>query len=290
MNKEKILIIGEFPIFHKGYSNFFKLLLEECQGYNFYFGILDDGIIKLLTSLEPDIRKIYFDDIKKILSSYLQAKECFLINENNLKELIGRINPQKIAILEGDKSEEFAKKYLNEDEYKNISEYFDVRLRWSDENVQEFKKDISQISQNELLTHQKFMKKALKETEKSKCWWRQVASVIVKDNEIILKGFNKMLPSEDECYKLGCIRDHIQPGKNPEICSATHSEALVISEAANKGISLNGAILYVTHFPCPACAKLVALSGIKKVIYTRGSSVFDGERVLASRGIEIIKI
>jgi len=48
--------------------------------------------------------------------------------------------------------------------------------------------------------------------------------------------------------------------------------------------------MYVTHFPCPVCAKLIALSGIKKIIYSKGSSVFDGERVMKSRGVEIIKI
>jgi len=60
--------------------------------------------------------------------------------------------------------------------------------------------------------------------------------------------------------------------------------------AAKQGISLNGTILYVTHFPCPACAKSIALSGIKKVIYSRGSSVFDGSRVMRSKGVELVKI
>jgi dCMP deaminase len=99
-----------------------------------------------------------------------------------------------------------------------------------------------------------------------------------------------MLPTEDECYKIGCIRDSIEPGKDPEVCSVTHAEASIISLAARDGIPLKNTTLYVTHFPCPACAKLVALAGFKKIVYSRGSSVFDGERVMASRGVDIVKI
>ena len=179
---------------------------------------------------------------------------------------------------------------MKDDKYKNTLKYYDVRLRWSDDKVQEFKKEASDLSEEGLKEHQKFMNEALKEAEKSKCWWRQVGAVAVKDEKVIFRGFNRMLPTEDECYKIGCIRDSIEPGKDPEICSVTHAEASIISLAANEGVSLKNTILYVTHFPCPACAKLVALAGFKKVVYSRGSSVFDGERVMASRGVDIVKI
>ena len=200
------------------------------------------------------------------------------------------LKPDKIFILQGDKSEDFAKECFVDNDYKNIIEYHDIRLRWSDDKVQEFKKEASELTKEELQEHQRFMDEALQEAEKSKCWWRQVGAVAVQNEKIIFRGFNKMLPTEDECYKIGCIRDSIKPGKSPEVCSVTHAEASIISLAANEGISLKDTVLYVTHFPCPACAKLVALAGFKKVVYTRGSSVFDGERVIASRGVDIIKI
>ena len=37
--------------------------------------------------------------------------------------------------------------------------------------------------------------------------------------------------------------------------------------AARKGISLEGATLYVTHFPCDVCFKLLVNAGIKEIVY-----------------------
>ena len=290
MSKQKILIIGEFSVFHKGYIEFLNKIKKDEENLVFFVGILSDKIIKELTSLETDIRKVSQEDIKHIINSYLKVEDFFSIEKDNLLEIVKDVKPDKIFILKGDKGENFADKYLTDDRYKNIVKYYDIRLRWSDDKVQEFKKEASDLSERELEKHQKFMSEALKEAERSKCWWRQVGAVAVKDDEVIFRGFNRMLPTEDECYKIGCIRDSIEPGKDPEVCSVTHAEASIISLAACDGVSLKNTILYVTHFPCPACAKLVALAGFKKVVYSRGSSVFDGGRVITSKGIDIIKI
>jgi len=290
MKKQKILIIGEFSVFHKGYIEFLNKIKKDEESLVFFVGILSDKIIKELTSLETDIRKVSQEDIKHIINSYLKVEDFFSIEKDNFLEIVRDVEPDKIFILKGDKGENFADKYLTDDQHKNIVKYYDIRLRWSDDKVQEFKKEVSDLSERELEKHQKFMSEALKEAERSKCWWRQVGAVAVKDDEVIFRGFNRMLPTEDECYKIGCIRDSIEPGKDPEICSVTHAEASIISLAACDGVSLKNTILYVTHFPCPACAKLVALAGFKKVVYSRGSSVFDGERVMISAKVDIVKI
>lgn len=289
-NNKNILIIGEFPVIHKGYADFFNKILKKEKQAHFYLGFLDNKIIKKMTKLEPDIRKISALDCKKIIKSFFPIKKFFTLSGINFEKLIKGINPEKIIILKGDKSESFAGNYLNSGKYKKIVQYYDIRLRWKSGNVTEFKKENSRLSKKELKIHQKFMNEAIKQAKDSKCWWRQVGAVLVKNRKIILKSFNKMMPTDDECYKIGCIRDEIEPGKLPEICSVAHSESIIISVAASEGISLKNATMYVTHFPCPACSKLVALSGIKKMVYSRGSSVFDGERVMKSRGVDIIKI
>lgn len=290
MLKEKILIFGEFAVFHKGYIEFLNKIKKGEKSLVFFVGILSDELIKELTALELDIRKVPAEDIKHIINSYISVEKYFFIRKDNFSEIIENLKLDKIFILQGDKSGDFANKYLVESKYKNIIKYHDVRLRWPDNKVKEFKKEASKLPKKELQEHQKFMSEALKEAEKSKCWWRQVGAVAVKDDKIIFRGFNKMLPSDDECYKIGCVRDSIAPGKQPEICSVAHAEAMIVSLAARDGVSLKNAILYVTHFPCPACVKLVALSGFKKLIYSRGSSVFDGERVIKNGGVDIIKI
>lgn len=287
--KKKILIIGEFSVIHKGYINFFNKILKQFRGTKFYLGFLDAKTVSQLTKLESDIRKIPFSAVKKIIGRFLSIDNFFLFDKNNFSKLIKKINPRLIIVLKGEKGEDFAKRYLA-NKYKKIIKYYDIRLTWPLKRVAEFKKAISNLPKIKLSIHQNFMKEAFKEAEKPKCWWRQVGAILVKNGKIILRAFNEMMPTDDECYKIGCIRDQIPPGKLPEICSVAHAEATIISTAANQGISLKNTTLYVTHFPCSACAKLVALSGIKTLVYSRGSSVFDGGRVLTSRGVEIIKI
>lgn len=288
--KKSILIIGEFPVIHRGYINFFKKVEKTFQKADFYLGFFDNEIVKELTKLEPDIRKIPVSETKKIIKTFLPIKKFFLFTKTNFSKLIRNINPKRIIILKGDKSEEFAKEYLIDEKYKKIAQYYDIRLKWPQKRVAEFKKANSLLSQRELQAHQNFMKEAFGESENSKCWWRQVGTVLVKGGKIILRAFNEMMPFSDECYKVGCVRDKIPPGKIPEICSVAHAEAKIVAQAAKEGIELLGTTMYITHFPCPACAKLIALSGIKKLVYSRGSSVFDGEKVMKSRGVNIIKL
>jgi cytidine deaminase len=46
-----------------------------------------------------------------------------------------------------------------------------------------------------------------------------------------------------------------------------HAEMSALSDAARKGIPVEGATLYCTTFPCHICAKLIVSAGIKKVVY-----------------------
>ena len=51
-----------------------------------------------------------------------------------------------------------------------------------------------------------------------------------------------------------------------------HAERNLIYNATLNGISLNGTTLYVTHFPCPDCARGVIQSGITRVYWAEDSS------------------
>lgn len=46
-----------------------------------------------------------------------------------------------------------------------------------------------------------------------------------------------------------------------------HAEANAITHAANSGLSLNGSTIYITKSPCKECSKLIAQSGIVRVVY-----------------------
>jgi len=48
---------------------------------------------------------------------------------------------------------------------------------------------------------------------------------------------------------------------------SAHAEQNAINFAARYGISIEGATLYTTHYPCSWCAKSIVNAGIARVIY-----------------------
>ena len=99
---------------------------------------------------------------------------------------------------------------------------------------------------------------------------RQVGAVIVKDKRIITTGYNGAPSGVVSCKDKGeCLRRklNIASGTHAELCYAVHAEQNAISDAARRGVSLNGCTAYITHFPCVNCAKLLVAAGIAKVKY-----------------------
>lgn len=132
--------------------------------------------------------------------------------------------------------------------------------------------------------------RAAKIAESSSDWWRQVGALIVKNGKVILESFNKHVPSQDMPYIDGDPRDFIEAGKSTDITTVLHAEQGLVSEAANRGISLKGASLYITTFPCALCAKAIAYAGVKKCYFREGWANLDGERILKLKGVEIIQV
>ena len=107
---------------------------------------------------------------------------------------------------------------------------------------------------------------------RSTCLRRQVGAVIVKDKKILATGYNGAPSGLAHCSDVGCLRDtlHIPSGERHELCRGLHAEQNAIIQAANYGISINGATLYCTNLPCIICTKMLINAGISRVVYERG--------------------
>jgi len=46
-----------------------------------------------------------------------------------------------------------------------------------------------------------------------------------------------------------------------------HAEINAITDAAKRGVSIDDAEAYITHYPCINCFKALASSGVKKIYY-----------------------
>ncbi|MGC6455699.1 MAG: deoxycytidylate deaminase [Coraliomargaritaceae bacterium] len=106
-----------------------------------------------------------------------------------------------------------------------------------------------------------FMATALLMASRSSCERLRVGCVIVSGgqhrNRVVAAGYNGFLPGAPHTSR---VRDgHEQ--------ATVHAEQNAISDAARRGISLDGATIYITHFPCINCAKILAASGIRMIVY-----------------------
>jgi len=75
-----------------------------------------------------------------------------------------------------------------------------------------------------------------------------------------------------------------------ELSTTTHAEAQLIADAARRGVATEGAVMYVTDFPCPPCAKLVAAAGVSRLYFRTGYAVLDGNDILVAGGVEIVRV
>jgi dCMP deaminase len=132
------------------------------------------------------------------------------------------------------------------------------------------------------------MSRATEAGARSPDWWRQVGAVAVRDGEILDVAHNEHRPTAYTPYVDGDPRNDFQRGVRTDLSTAIHAEALLVARAAATGRSLAGADLYVSTFPCPPCARLIAESGFRRVYFAGPYAVLDGDAILRSAGVDLI--
>jgi dCMP deaminase len=107
---------------------------------------------------------------------------------------------------------------------------------------------------------------------RSTCLRRQVGAVVVKDKRILTTGYNGVPQGLAHCLDIGCLREKlgIPSGERHELCRGLHAEQNAIIQAATSGTNIQGSILYVTHFPCSLCLKMLLNASVRKVLYLEG--------------------
>ncbi|MEU7321631.1 deaminase [Streptomyces griseoviridis] len=134
----------------------------------------------------------------------------------------------------------------------------------------------------------RLMARAQGEARRSSDWWRQVGAVAARDGRVLATAFNHHHPTEYAPYVDGDPRNDFSRGLRPDLSTAIHAEASLIARAARQGLELAGAELFVSTFPCPACARLVVESGFLRCYFAGPYSMLDGEGVLRAGGVELV--
>jgi len=106
-----------------------------------------------------------------------------------------------------------------------------------------------------------FMSVALLVSSRSACGRLHVGCVLVSGgehpNRLIAAGYNGYLPGSP----------HVSRVREGHEQATVHAEQNAITDAARRGISVQGATAFITHFPCLNCAKIMASAGIREIKY-----------------------
>lgn len=269
-------LVAYVPALHQGYITFFK----NNPGVLY---LLSTELVREVPRMERDIRAIAPEEMQKVISALGIFSEVNILTKENVDVL----KNTDIVMPDEDVSRHFAETYLNDNKVEFVSTF----LRWDGHNA--LKKTAPQAVNRVISTdafHKEIMKKALDQANQSPDWWRQIGAIIIKDNKIIFTGFNRPLPSDQTHNIFGDPRSNFDYGVSYDLSKFVHAEAGLIALAAKQGTSLEGASIFVTTFPCPVCAKSLALAGIKKVYYNEGYSLLDAEDILKGAGVEIVKV
>ncbi len=275
----KTIVIAYVPALHQGYITFFKKYAQS-QLY-----ILSTDLVREVPRLERDIRAIDPSDMQKAITALGIFSQVTILSKDTLGDLPkGEVT---YVLPDEDVSKHFADSYLSE---KKV-QYESVFLRWNMHNA--LKKNPPELVDRVISRDafdQEIMQQAYQLAERSPDWWRQIGAILMKDKKIVFTGFNRPLPSDQTHNIFGDPRSNFDYGVSFELSKFIHAEANIIAQAAKQGVALEGAAIFITTYPCPVCAKSVAMAGIKKVYYTEGYSLLDAEDILKGAGVEIVKV
>jgi dCMP deaminase len=103
-----------------------------------------------------------------------------------------------------------------------------------------------------------FMSIALLASCRSPCERLHVGSVITKSNRIVSIGYNGFIAGTPH-------NSYVREGHEQAII---HSEINALANSNRLGgTSLEGATIFITHYPCINCFKSIAATGIKEIVY-----------------------
>ena len=110
--------------------------------------------------------------------------------------------------------------------------------------------------------HTYFLDLAKSVATRSKDPSTNVGAVIVNaDKSIVETGYNGFAP--------GVVETPERWERPTKYDFVIHAEQNAIGRAARFGKTVNGSTIYVTHYPCRECAKMIIASGIRAV-YAEG--------------------
>jgi dCMP deaminase len=137
------------------------------------------------------------------------------------------------------------------------------------------------LSNKRVKWNEYFMQIALQVSTRSTCNRKHVGAVIVRDRTILSTGYNGSIRGLAHCNDQGHMME------NGHCVRTVHAEANAIAQAAKHGVNVNNSSIYITASPCWTCFKLLANSGINKIIF---GEFYQDDRIFEAARLAGIKL
>lgn len=271
-------IFAHVPVVHAGYTTMFD------RYPNSPIGVMNESITEKLNYLRKDIRQLGVEQATRALRGLGYAAYEL---STELMESMFRESERTIVMPDDD----MTRTLMGEYDVKADIWLDSTFLRWDRQNTKTNIDIIPDrtVSTSELVVAPDVVGALAAESSKSSDWWRHVAAGLIHNDELVL-AHNRAMPNEHANWIEGDPRIIAKRGEDIDLSLFIHAESSLVAEMARLGLSTQGKEIFVSTFPCPNCAKLIAEAGFSKVYFMEGYAMLDGQRVLHDYGIEIIKV
>jgi dCMP deaminase len=279
------VVVAYIPVLHEGYVRFLE---SHGRGRPLY--LIGPELYADYRPLAKDIRCLDAELAASAIAAWGICSEVSVLDEQGAMRLAQ--GSPRITLPDEDVSHQVVDRYFARCEIR----YDSVFLRWdksrsvrllasggaTDAGAHEPVRAEEEIAD--------IVAAAQAQADTSIDWWRQVGAAIRFADGTIAAAANEHNPHRLSAYAVGDPRSNFFKGVGLELSTATHAEARLIAQAARDGVATEGAVMYVTDFPCPPCAKLIAGAGIDRLCFRSGYAVLDGQDVLEAAGVQILQV
>jgi dCMP deaminase len=275
------VVLAYVPVLHEGYRRFFE---RHARGRRLF--LIGPELHADYRPLAKDVRALGAQDAARAIAGWQIAASVAVLDAAGAAALAAEDPPVSLILPAEDVSHLVVERFFP----RAAVRYDPVFLRWDKtKTVQLLDPRPERIAtEDEALAA--LAGAAEDAAARSVDWWRQVGAALRFADGAVATATNVHHPHELAPYAAGDPRSNFTQGVELELSTATHAEAALIAQAAREGRATAGGELYVTDFPCPPCAKLIAGAGIARLYYRRGYAVLDGRDVLEAAGVEIVAI
>jgi dCMP deaminase len=274
-----VVVVAYVPVLHEGYWRF---LQAHARGRRLF--LIGPELYDDYRPLAKDIRRLDAALARDAIAAWGICADVQVLDREGAERLA--LEAPSIVLPAEDVSYRVAERFLE----RCAVSYDPVFLRWDrTKTVQLLEpRAAREVAASEAIADIAAVAEA--EAARSIDWWRQVGAAIRFADAAVASAANQHGPHPLSAYAVGDPRSNFFKGVHLELSTAVHAEAQLIADAARRGVSTAGAVMYVTDFPCPPCAKLIAAAGVRRLYFRTGYAVLDGQDVLEGASVEVVRV